>query len=402
LLTAILATACGSVELRPEADIPGMAFLQGEAGDMSRQLEFIDVGDGDVPLKIAIEEVAPAGSQDPDGDQPVIVLIHGVLSNRLTWQYVVGKLGKDYRLLLVDLPGCGSSDKPDSSDPDAYTPRWLAEKVLLALRGYFATGNRPSRLVLVGHSLGGTVILRMLGNQELRDGFPDIVDLVDRTVLISAVDPVGVPKPDPLFEQIATTSDFEIILGKLFGILWSSVAQATWDGSNDPRTAPLEEAERLYDILGDGATRTAAQAMILRTVAFNADRSKDWLASERQLEEYGRITTPSLIVWGERDGNFSVSMGHLLRNALPNAWLRTIPSSMHTLPGERPRIVAHLIAMFADADPAQLTATSADWDQVLSVPLRWVEASDQRKLGLIEEADWDNSTVTATNAIYRR
>ena len=288
-----------------------MDYLSWEAGDLSRQLEFIDVGAGDVPLNIAIEEVAPAGT--PDRDQPVIVLIHGVLSNSQTWQYVAGKLGQDYRILLVDLPGCGRSDKPDSSDPDAYTPRWLAEKVLLALRGYFATGNRPSRLVLVGHSLGGTIILRMLGNQELRDGFPDIVDLVDRTVLISAVDPVGVPKPDPLFEQIATTSDFEIILGKLFGILWSRVAQATWDGSNDPRTMPREAAERLYDILGDGATRTAAQAMILRTVEFNDDGSKDWLDSERLLEEYGRITTPSLIVWGERDANFSVSMGHLLR-----------------------------------------------------------------------------------------
>ena len=35
------------------------------------------------------------------------------------------------------------------------------------------------------------------------------------------------------------------------------------------------------------------------------------------------------------------------------------------------------------------------------MPVDWIEASDQRKLGMIDEADWDNETTDAVNAIFR-
>ena len=35
------------------------------------------------------------------------------------------------------------------------------------------------------------------------------------------------------------------------------------------------------------------------------------------------------------------------------------------------------------------------------MPVSWVEASDQRKLGEIEEADWEDETADIVNAVFR-
>src|SRR5262245_4576127 len=45
------------------------------------------------------------------GEGPVIVLIHGFLGNIASWRYVVDDLARDHRVIAVDLPGFGFSDR---------------------------------------------------------------------------------------------------------------------------------------------------------------------------------------------------------------------------------------------------------------------------------------------------
>ncbi|MFA5334221.1 MAG: alpha/beta hydrolase [Candidatus Omnitrophota bacterium] len=85
-------------------------------------------------------------------DAPAIVFIHGWSCDHTVWRLQVPELRKDYRLIIVDLPGCGLSSKPANT---AYTPEYLAEAVNSVM-----SDAGIKRAVLAGHSSGFAVARR--------------------------------------------------------------------------------------------------------------------------------------------------------------------------------------------------------------------------------------------------
>lgn len=84
---------------------------------------------------------------------PTAVFIHGMDSSRITWSRVIGDLtGLGYPTLGIDLRGHGESDCGDVNEFSAHS---IAADVLQAIRD---TGIE--RAVLIGHSLGGQVVMR--------------------------------------------------------------------------------------------------------------------------------------------------------------------------------------------------------------------------------------------------
>lgn len=47
------------------------------------------------------------------GSGPALLLIHGMFGDHLDWEPVLASLAERYRVIAVDLPGFGNSDKPD-------------------------------------------------------------------------------------------------------------------------------------------------------------------------------------------------------------------------------------------------------------------------------------------------
>jgi len=82
--------------------------------------------------------------------QPIIML-HGWSSNSTQWYYFKKTLSKDYRLLLVDLPGLGKSGKPANND-------YSLAKFSRDLEAVIDLCSDQKPLVL-GHSIGGMTIL---------------------------------------------------------------------------------------------------------------------------------------------------------------------------------------------------------------------------------------------------
>lgn len=80
-----------------------------------------------------------------------IVFVHGWGGNGNFWNEQVTALEDGARLVFIDLPGHGQSDKPEVD----YTIDYLADAVLAVVR---ASG--APRVTLVGHSLGVAVICR--------------------------------------------------------------------------------------------------------------------------------------------------------------------------------------------------------------------------------------------------
>jgi pimeloyl-ACP methyl ester carboxylesterase len=81
-----------------------------------------------------------------------IVFVHGWACNLGFWREQIPALADKARLILIDLPGHGQSDKPQT----AYTMDFFFEAVLAVMRD-----AKVDRAIFIGHSMGGAVISRV-------------------------------------------------------------------------------------------------------------------------------------------------------------------------------------------------------------------------------------------------
>lgn len=101
-------------------------------------------------------------TMDTGGDGPVLCLVHGLSSSLGFWEHNVLPLARaGYRVLGLDLPGFGGSDRPDAS----YTPPWYA-----AVLARWADQLGLARPTWVGHSMGGHILLWLASNAPDRVG----------------------------------------------------------------------------------------------------------------------------------------------------------------------------------------------------------------------------------------
>lgn len=102
---------------------------------------------------------------------PVVLMIHGASANAREYSWTLApRLSETHRVLMVDRPGHGHSERPDNAE----TLKVQAEQAAGALRA-LAPGEKA---VIVGHSFGGAVSLRLA---------LDHPDLVQGLVLLAPV-----------------------------------------------------------------------------------------------------------------------------------------------------------------------------------------------------------------------
>jgi pimeloyl-ACP methyl ester carboxylesterase len=83
------------------------------------------------------------------GGRQTIVFVHGWACNLGFWREQVPAFADKARLVLIDLPGHGQSDKPHT----AYTMDFFASAVLAVM-----SDAHVDKATLVGHSMGGAVV----------------------------------------------------------------------------------------------------------------------------------------------------------------------------------------------------------------------------------------------------
>jgi pimeloyl-ACP methyl ester carboxylesterase len=88
-----------------------------------------------------------------------LVLLHGLGGTKVSFLPTIAALGGGHRMVAVDLPGFGDSDKPLGP----YDPGFLARWVIAALDAL-----ELERTHLLGHSLGGRVALQVAFDQPGR------------------------------------------------------------------------------------------------------------------------------------------------------------------------------------------------------------------------------------------
>ena len=248
------------------------------------------------------------------GEGPPVVLVHGTPSWSYLWRNVAGELAGRFTVHVLDLLGYGSSEQREGQDVSIATQtRVLVE--LLDLWGL----EQPC---IAGHDIGGAITLRLLLLERRR--FRRLA-LCDAVAIAPWITPFSrhVQRHLEAFQTVP-----EHIHGQMVAAhLRTAIAREMSDAELEPYLRPW---------LGP-----IGQAAYYRQVAQFDERFT------REIEpRYGEISTPTLVLWGERDGWLAPETGRRLAGAIPGARLVPVPDGGHFLPEDQPGRVADALAGF--------------------------------------------------------
>ena len=98
-----------------------------------------------------------------EGSGPPVILLHGIASSSVTFEYVVPLLRERHRVVAVDLLGFGESPAPPDADYSVDDHVRSLHRTLRRLR-------LGERYVLVGHSIGAIIAARLAAEARGRVG----------------------------------------------------------------------------------------------------------------------------------------------------------------------------------------------------------------------------------------
>jgi pimeloyl-ACP methyl ester carboxylesterase len=267
------------------------------------------------------------------GEGPVVVLVHGITSSSAIWGRVMPYLARRFTVIAPDLAGHGKSAKP-RGDYSLGAHASGIRDLLLAL------GHE--RATLVGHSLGGGIVM------QFSYQFPE---RCERLVL---VDSGGLGREVSLLLRAATLPGSELVLPFLAAtrLLNAGAAAGGLLGRLGLRLGTdFEEMARGHYTLSDRDAR-AAFVHTLRSVVEPGGQRVD--ASNRL---YLAKHLPFMLIWGERDRIIPVSHGRATHKQLPDSRLEVFEHSGHFPQLDEPERFLDVLVDFIDStEPAALSA----------------------------------------------
>ncbi|HZH77722.1 MAG TPA: alpha/beta hydrolase [Archangium sp.] len=210
----------------------------------------------------------------------VVVLLHGYTDSYRSFDLVLPLLPRDVRVFALDQRGHGDSSRPDC----CYAQSDFASDVVA-----FLDSQRIPRAVLVGHSMGSFIA------QQVALEHPDRVQAL---VLIGSAPTVrGNPVAAELKNAVDSLSD---PIDPAF--------VRDFQASTFLRPIPPS----FLDIAVSESLKVPARVW---------KASLDGLIAEDHVSRLGRISAPTLVVGGDKDGFFPVADQRALVDALPHASL---------------------------------------------------------------------------------
>lgn len=220
----------------------------------------------------------------PEAVDRTIVFIHGYAGCAETWEYQINHFANKYRVVVPDLRGHGQSDAP-------YTQYTMSEMVG-DLDAIVETLKLPEKFTLVGHSFGGAICV------EYANAHPE---RLERLVLIATAGEYPLPKAMNWIFRIPTA---------FFRPFWPY--RPRWN---------------------------AEIHVMKRMMMNNLQKWQGWPLLRN-------ITTPTLVITGERDNYFPRYVFDDVGKMVPNAELNDVGSAKHKVQLERHEAVNRAIERF--------------------------------------------------------
>ncbi|WP_459348334.1 alpha/beta fold hydrolase [Arthrobacter sp. MDB2-24] len=270
-------------------------------------------------------------------EKPPVLLLHGIGRSLEDWEGLYGRLAPAHRVLSVDLPGFGLSERTEGR----YSMESMARFVLAALDTL--SEHRP--LHVVGNSLGGAVAMKIsaLEPQRVRSlvlvnsaGFGKEVTLALR---ILAVRPIGRRLLKDKSRKAAYRTERSLFYDKRF------VTEERLDHAQEVGRNPgyddvlLAVARHLGTVRG---VRRRWRTQLLRTVA-----------AQRK---------PTLVVWGDEDRVLPASHLEHARAVFPHAEFHLFEKCGHMPQIEREEEFDALVRQFISGVEAQGSGGSSGLD----------------------------------------
>ena len=246
------------------------------------------------------------------GKGPPVVLVHGTPWSSWTWRRVAPGLAERFSVYVFDLLGFGASDKRRGQDVSlaGHGAR------LAALLEHWQL-DRPA---LVAHDIGGAAALRAHLLHHRSVAALALIDVV-------ALAPWGSP-----FYRLVR--DHRSVFEQLPAAIHEGVLRA-YVGTAQPRPlAPDVEDRLIAPWLGP-----TGQSAFYRQIAAGTQRHTDEI--EPLLD---KISTPTLVVWGEADPWLPAAVGAELAERIPGARLAPLPGAGHLMQEDQPDELTRLLA----------------------------------------------------------
>jgi len=257
------------------------------------------------------------GSGDP------VLLLHGWPTSSFLWRNIIGKMAEKNRVIAMDLPGFGQSDKPlDASYSFRFYTRIL-DGFLDAL-GVDATG-------LALHDLGGPVGLYWACQNP---------DRLQKLALLNTLVYPRMSWAVVLFIAACRTPGLRSYISSPGGL-----KAAMRFGVSDPRRL-TEEAVR--GVQAPFESRDARRALLKAGYGLHPNGLKDIA------ERLPSFTVPVRIIYGERDRilpDVAKTMRQVARD-LPQAEVTALPDCGHFLQEEQPEEIGAMLSDFFSAKPS--------------------------------------------------
>lgn len=248
------------------------------------------------------------------GNGPDLALIHGWGLGSAAWEPVVEAIAQQHRVHLIDLPGYGATPPDDAGFTET------AQALIDAL---------PTGISLCGWSLGGMLALQAarLAPQK-----------ISRLILVGAT---------PSFMQ---RDDWHSAQApELLATFIDAIARDA--------TTTLQHFIALLN-QGDAQARPLMRALTSRILGSalpdttTLTRGLGWLRDVDLRAQIASITTPTLLIHGERDPLMPLTAAQWLTSRLPNARLETFPNAAHAPFLTDPERFATLLTDFCHAPAA--------------------------------------------------
>lgn len=247
---------------------------------------------------------ARAGSGDT-----TLLLLHGFGESMTTWRALFDPLSATWRVVAIDLPGFGVSEKPDTS----YSLPAMTERLSRFIDRWI-----QGPLVVVGHSMGGELAA------ALALARPDRVNLLVliapagfRIALGGLVDTMDPGKARTLGRYLA----FRSFITPIHDRDWLQEPDSTAN----------------YDQTRD-ATYSRAAARVLEEFDFTGLRDR-----------FQEISQPTLLIWGGLDPVIRIAVGDTLSQLIPCVRYVGLPKAFHRPHAEIPDTVLAEIVAFIRA-----------------------------------------------------
>lgn len=206
---------------------------------------------------------------------PYLILVHGIGACAEYWHANIASLSKHYRVIAVDMPGFGKSDKPDVD--------YSLEFYELFLAGVLDALQIPT-CFLMAHSLGGAVAI----------GFT--LDHPERVKKLILVDNVGFALDVIIFFRLMA---LPIIGNFLLDPGRKIFAMALRSNVYDSSTISDEFADLVYSYINKAGTQRTMRYIVKHNTNLKGIRKQ---AIQPLLSRYDQLKNlPILLFWGKQD-----------------------------------------------------------------------------------------------------